>query len=175
MPLEFQNEYSKQWLARKGPAKVFGKDVDRREGLSDDEAIVWFDRLWDSTLRGAVERASACDLVFVRSKVPHYAQGFIDDNATHREFTLGNCLFICQLVDPQTCNQLWFISSTSGDPRTLYVKFDTVPIKEAFENTARDIGWDNPEELAEKILLDFMETTTRRNFRTRDSELEDRD
>ena len=156
MALRFDNDSSKQWLARKGPAKVFGMDVDQRETLSDMDAIKWFDKIWKSSLATAIQHASLCDIDFVRSKVPHYAHGFILDDASHREFTLANCLFICQLTDNATCNQLWFIPSTSGDPRTLYVKFETVPIKEKFDEIAKSLGWQKPEVLAEKLLLDFM-------------------
>jgi hypothetical protein len=165
MPINFVNDYTKQWLARKGPSKVFGKDVDARERLIDDDAIKWFDKIWKATLQAAVEQASPCDIDFVRSKVPHYAQGFIDAKARHREFTLANCFFICQLRDEQTGDQLWFIPSVSGDPRTLYVRFQTVPIKEAFDEIAKRLGWQKPEELGEKILLDFMESVTRKEYR----------
>jgi hypothetical protein len=54
MSIRFDNDYSKQWLARKGPAKIFGKDVDRRERLKDGEAIEWFDGIWKATLEAAV-------------------------------------------------------------------------------------------------------------------------
>ena len=46
MAIRFDNDFTKQWLARKGPAKVFGKDVDARERFSDPEALAWFDRIW---------------------------------------------------------------------------------------------------------------------------------
>jgi len=166
MAIKFDNDHTKQWLARKGPTKVFGMDVDAREHLTNDEAVAWFDRIWDSHLQRAVENASPCDIDFVRSKVPHYSQNFIDNAARHREFTLANCFFICQLPDLQTCDQLWFIPSASPDPRTLYVKFESVPVKEAFDELARSLGWAKPEELGEKILLDFLESTTRKSYRT---------
>jgi hypothetical protein len=166
MVIKFDNDYTKQWLARRGPAKVFGKEVDARERLTDAEAIAWFDQKWESLLQREVQKASPCDIDFVRSKVPHYAQNFIDDDARHREFTLANCFFICQLSDSETCNQLWFIPSSSADPRTLYVKFESVPVKEAFDEVARKLGWPKPEELGEKILLDFMESVTRTAYRT---------
>lgn len=164
MNINFSNDSTKTWLARKGPVKVFGKDVDKREALSDAKAIEWFDRLWDSTLCSAVRDASPCDIDFVRSKLPFNARGFISEMAKHREFTLAGCQFICQLPEEATCDQLWFIPSTSGDPRTLYVKFQTVPVKEAFDALAMKLGW-KPEELGEKILLDFMETVTKKSFR----------
>lgn len=58
MGIKFDNDYTKQWLARKGPAKVFGKDVDSRERLTDPQAIDWFDKVWKSSLQQAVEQAS---------------------------------------------------------------------------------------------------------------------
>lgn len=170
MAIIFNNDYTKQWLARKGPAKVFGKDVDARERLSDKDAIAWFDRVWTTSLQRAVHEASSCDIEFVRSKVPHYAQNFIEADAQHREFTLANCFFICQLIDAQTCDQLWFIPSASADPRTLYVKFESVPVKEAFDKCAKELGWQKPEELGEKILLDFMESVTRKLYRKSEQE-----
>ncbi len=149
---------------------MFGKDVDTRERLSDPDAINWFDRVWASSLQQAVTQARPCDLEFVRSKVPHNAQNFIEPSAQHREFTLANCFFICQLPESQMCDQLWFIPSASGDPRTLYVRFESVPVKEAFDKLAKDLGWSDPEELGEKILLNFMESVTRRNYRTSEPE-----
>jgi hypothetical protein len=166
MEIIFENDSTKQWLARKGPAKVFGKDVDARERLSDQEAISWFYRVWSSSIQRAIQDASLCDLEFVRSKVPYYAKNFIEPDACHKEFTYANCFFICQLPDPQRCNQLWFIPSSSADPRTLYVKFESVPIREAFDEVAQKLGWEKAEELGEKVLLDFMETVSRSLYRT---------
>lgn len=166
MAITFDNDFTKQWLARRGPAKVFGKDVDARERLSDPDAVAWFDQIWDATLQQAVAQASPCDIDFVRSKVPHYAQKFINDAARHREFTFANCMFIAQFAEQDVCDQLWFIPSASADPRTLYVKFESVPVKEAFDELAADLGWSKPEELGEKIILDFMESVTRKSYRT---------
>lgn len=164
MKIVFTNDSTKTWLARKGPPKVFGKNVDEREALSDPDAIQWFDRVWESTLSAAVNGASPCDLDFVRTKVPYSARGFISENAQHREFTLSGCMFICQLPNSTTCDQLWFIPSSSADPRILFVKFETMAIREAFDEVAGKLKW-KPEELAEKILLDFMESVTRQSYR----------
>jgi hypothetical protein len=173
MPIRFENNYTKKWLAHRGPARVFGMDVDAREGLSDDEAIKWFDRVWEATLQRAVEQASPCDVGFVRTKLPQYAQSFIDAKARHREFTLDSCFFICQLADDQTCDQLWFVPSVSPDPRALYIRFKTVPTKDAFDELAKHLGWGKPRELAEKLILDFMESVTRKNYRSAPAEPDD--
>lgn len=164
MRITFSNESSKVYLAKYGPAKVFGIEVDQREALSNHDAVAWFDRVWAGGLEEAVRRATPCELSFVREKVPYKSQGFINDSAKHREFTLANCLFIVQLVDATTCDQLWFIPSSSADPRTVYVKFATMDIKRDFDALASKLGW-KPEELGEKLLLDFMDTVRRRSYR----------
>ena len=74
-------------------------------------------------------------------------------------------MFIAQLPDMSTCNQLWFIPSSGADPRTIYVSFDTVEIKRAFDGIAQDLGW-KPDDLGEKLLLDFMESATRKSYRS---------
>lgn len=164
MRIQFSNESSKIFLAKWGPPKVFGVEVDKRERLPDPDAVAWFDRIWTQSLEDAVRRASSCDLSFVREKVQFKSQGFIKDSAKHREFTLANCQFIVQMTDSTTCDQLWFIPSSSGDPRTVYVKFATLDIKRAFDTLASKLGW-KPEELGEKLLLDFMETVERQSYR----------
>ena len=169
MNVSFKNDSTRLWLARTGPAKIFGKDVDKREAMSDVEAVDWFNRVWESTLCHAVGNARQCDVTFVRDKVKGQARNFIDSDASHREFTLSNCQFICQLPDRKTCDQLWFIPSTSGDPRTDYVKFESIPIKESFDRVSRSLGWEKPEELAEKLLLDFVETVERNDVNERDN------
>lgn len=152
MTIRIENAYSKHRLAQKGPPKVFGKDVDHREYLKDAEAIAWFEINWKTKVQAAVRDVSSCDRDSVRNKVPHYAQHFIDASAKHREFTLAACQFICQLTDEETCDQLWFIHSTSGDPPTLYVKLENVSTNETFDDTAKRLRWQRPEELAKKIL-----------------------
>lgn len=164
MRIAFSNESSKVFLAKWGPSKVFGVEVDQRERLSDPDAVAWFDRIWQHSLEEAVQRASLCSLSFVREKVPHKSQGFINDRAKHREFTLAYCQFIVQMTDSTTCDQLWFIPSSSADPRTVYVKFATMDIKREFDSLASKLGW-KPEKLGEKLLLDFMETVQQRSYR----------
>lgn len=164
MRITFSNESSKVFLAKYGPAKVFGIEVDQREALSNPDAVAWFDRVWTGRLEEAVRKATPCELSFVREKVPFKSQSFIRDGAKHREFTLANCMFIVQLLDASTCDQLWFIPSSSADPRTVYVKFDTMDIKRDFDALASKLGW-KPEEIGEKLLLDFMETVQRRSYR----------
>jgi hypothetical protein len=164
MRITYSNESSKAYLAKWGPPKVFGVEVDQREALSIPDAVVWFDGIWGDRLEEAVRRATPCELSFVREKVPYKSQGFINDDAKHREFTHASCQFIVQLTDTTTCDRLWFIPSSSADPRTVYVKFSTMETKREFDLMASKLGW-KPEELGEKLLLDFMETVHRRSYR----------
>jgi len=162
MPVQVVNSSTKVYLAKFGPAKVFGREeVDKREQLSDTEAVAWFDRVWRTRFVSAMDRAQHCELESVLAKVPTASHIFISREAEHRELLVANCLFIAQLVDSDSCDQLWFIPSTSGDPRTLYVKFDTIEERRKFENIAQQLGWkDN--ELGLQLIRDFVAKIDRR-------------
>jgi hypothetical protein len=163
MPIRFVNDSVKTYLAQKGVPSVFGREVDIREKLSGPEAIAWFDRVWESQLAKEVEKSDECDLDFVRSNVLPQTIRWLKPNATYRCVRLANCLFIAQLIDPESCDQLWFILSSSGDPRSLFVKFPTMAEKEAFDKKAHELGWKS-EELGLKILTDFLDTVSRKKF-----------
>lgn len=161
--LTFNNVWTKKYLARKGPVKVFGKDVDRRERLSDDEAVAWFDAVWADGLAQAVEDADACDSSCALRKLRGRAIGFVRrEDAEHREFVLEGCLCIAQLIEPDVCDQLWFVfSSSGGDPRGLYLKFRTMAEREEFDDLARRLGR-APSDLAEYIINSFLKSAGRR-------------
>ncbi len=160
MAIKFVNDRVKVYLAQRGVPSVFGREVDIREGLSDAEAIAWFDRVWESQLAKEVEESDECDLDFVRSNVLPQTQHWLRAGATYRYVRLAKCSFIAQLIDPESCDQLWFILSSSGDPRTLFVRFPTMADKEEFIQAAQELGW-RPEDLVLKILRDFLEVVTR--------------
>lgn len=157
--LTFSNIWTKKFLARRGPVKIFGRDVERRERLNDQEAIDWFDYVWKGGLGQAVEAAQACDCNCVCRKLRGEAAGFVKRvGADYREFLLEGCLFIAQLVQPGQVNQLWFVASSSGgDPRSLVVKFKTMAIREKFEEAARRVGL-SPGEYAAHVLLNLLES-----------------
>ena len=163
MSIQFVNDSVKTYLAQRGAPSVFGREVDTRERLSGAEAIAWFDRVWDSQLAKEVEKSDECDLDFVRSNVLPQTLHWLEPNATYRYVRLANCSFICQLIDPERCDQLWFILSSGGDPRSVFVKFPTLAQKEAFGKMAQEIGW-KPEDLGLKILTDFQDTVGRKKI-----------
>jgi len=107
-----------------------------------------------------VEASDECDLDFVRSNVLPQTQHWLRADATYRYVRLAKCSFIAQLIDPESCDQLWFILSSRGDPRSLFVKFPTLADKEAFVEAAQELGW-RPEDLGLKILTDFLNTVSR--------------
>lgn len=44
------------------------------------------------------------------------------------------------------------------------IRFENLPTKEVFDNTAKRLGWQKSEELAEKILLNFLSSVNRREY-----------
>jgi hypothetical protein len=158
----FTNDYTKVFLAQKGPASVFGRDVDTRESLSRADAIALFDRIWNSTLEREVQQAPRCSTESVVERVFDKAKPRVKKSAEHREFRIANCLFIAQLPLPDECDELWFISSSSPDPRTLYVNFESVPERDEFRHVASQFGWDD-QALALELLRDFVRKVCRRN------------
>jgi hypothetical protein len=157
MKVQCTNDHTKVYLAQFGPAKVFGKNVDRREHLEKAEALQLFQRVWDTEIESALRKGTKVDVDSVLNKVPEQAKTWVNRAADHKEFWVHGCLFIAQLEDPQTCDQLWYISSTSGDPRTLYVKFPSLAERERFHELAEKLGWTD-EALGLKLARDFMAT-----------------
>src|SRR5262249_12692878 len=146
---------------------LFGADFDHRQkAMKESEAEARFDEAWKKTIEPIVSKADECDVELVREHVKGQGANYIRDDATHRHFKLQNKFFIAQLVAPDECDQLWLVPSAIRDPWTVYVKFAEVPIKEQFEEMARQIGW-RPEQLAEKLLVDFMESTLRKKVKRR--------
>jgi hypothetical protein len=159
--LQFTNHKQKMYLARHGPSKVFGREVDTREALGDSEAAAWFDRVWSNSLERAARDGVPVEAESALDKIPEHSRPYFRRDAEHREFRLSGCLFVAQVQDPNGCDQLWFIPSTSGDPRTLYVNFDTVDEREQFAKVASSLGWKG-EELGLQLVRDFVRKVVRR-------------
>jgi hypothetical protein len=143
-------------MARKGPVSVFGRDVDTREALEDNDAVRLFDSVWDNLLKEEVKNAPICSIDIVLERLFEKARSRVNKSAEHREFRVKSCLFIAQLPCYEECDELWLISSSNPDPRTLYIKFHTVPEREKFEKLAQRLGWDD-QELGLQLVRDFMQ------------------
>jgi hypothetical protein len=115
-------------LADLGDAPILQEDA-RRRWPSEESAVARLARVWKVSLSKDVADAEECDVEFVRDNAPPYSQTFINPPEKHRQFRLSGCLFICQLSDQDTCNQLWFVLSSSHDPRGFWSSFRPSPKK----------------------------------------------
>ena len=133
--------------------------------MQDEELIVRFDRVWENMLHQAVLSAERCDPEDARRKVKPDQQRWVHDDEEQREFWLEGGLFIAQIAHETSgqylLDQLWFVRSSNVDPRTLFVTFETLEVRRLFDQVASKSGW-KAEDLGEKILLDFIETITRK-------------
>lgn len=156
----YNNRPQKIHLARFGYHPLFGKDVDIREKMSDEEALRRFDQIWERELRNALLEADRCDPEDALRKLHEKEKPYFDKTQEHREFVCRDGLFVAQLKqlvsEMYELTQLWFIRSSNVDPRTLFIKFDTVPERNRFHELAEQLRWDDYD-LGKQILLDFME------------------
>jgi hypothetical protein len=157
--IRMTNATTKRYLVTKTALEIFGSDFDdRAKKMSETEAEARFDMAWKATIEPVVSNADECDIDLVREHVKGQGANYIRDEAKHRHFKLNNKFFIAQLVSADECDQLWLVPSAIRDPWTVYVKFAEVRVKEQFEEEATKLGW-RPEQLGEKLLADFMEST----------------
>jgi hypothetical protein len=151
---------TKARLAKWGPNKLFG-DPDERKALPEPDLERLFDRVWQHELRHAVEEAEPCDPDDALSRLTEREREFFDRDQEHRQFRLPekNIEFVAQLrpVADGTVEltQLWRISSTDLNPKTLYVTFATTKERAAFRQLAAKLGW-NDEDLGLQLVKDFM-------------------
>ncbi len=161
MTIVVQNEWVKKYHAKKGYNNLFGRDVDERQKMTDEQLISLFDRVWKTSLCGAVTKAEKCSAENARQKLTSEQQAFFKETQEHREFQLEYGWFIAQLTEiengKQELTQLWFIRSSNVDPRTLFVTFDSVELRDTFSQVASRLGYADGD-LGKKILIDFMET-----------------
>lgn len=159
MPIAMTNAGTKTYLVKNTGLALFGDDFDhRRDVMTPAEAQQRFDQAWTRTIEPVVAMADRCEVSLVREHVRGNAAGFINDRASHVHFKLDGKFFVAQLPSAAECDQLWIVPSAVRDPWTIYVKFAEVPIKERFEKEANRLGWARPEDLAEKLLVDFLES-----------------
>jgi hypothetical protein len=72
-------EDTKQLLAKFGPNKLFGDDVDQRKRPSGSDAVLLFDRVWKDTLEHQVRFADRC-----RSEDGKNDRHFLEMGHSHR-------------------------------------------------------------------------------------------
>ncbi|HEX4142961.1 MAG TPA: hypothetical protein VHY91_05385 [Pirellulales bacterium] len=164
MDVKMTNRNTKRFLVRETALRVFGDDFDyRRKEMGDEEAEKRFDTAWADSLQEKAIKGDLLPLDVVRKHVTGTPGGYIKVDAEHKHFRIENKYFIAQFPSDSECDQLWPIASAIKDPWTIYVKFAEVAIVERIETESQKIGW-TPEQLAEKLMLEFLETVTHETF-----------
>ena len=127
-------------LAKHGANKLFGDDVDARRQLAEIECISLFDKVWLKTLKDEIEMAVVCDSLAASERLTDKQREYFDFDQTHRSFRLLdlNIELIAQIhVTSDRGNeltQLWKVSSSDTQPKTLYVRFETVEERNGAHN-----------------------------------------
>lgn len=155
------NEQTKSMLARFGPNKLFGDDIDSRKALPNPQAIALFDKIWNGKLLNYIWRADVCPSQDAHDRLTAKQQAFFDFDQEHRSFRpqeLG-AEFIVQLRNvsdsEMELTQLWRVLSSDTHPKTVFVTFDTVEEREQFRKPAQNLGM-NDETLGLELCRDFM-------------------
>lgn len=165
----YNNTPQKIHLARRGYNPLFGKDVDVRENMTNEEALRRFESIWQRELKGAVVGAERCDPENALTKLNIREKEFFDETQEHREFICKDGLFVAQLKtlaqNSYELTQLWFIRSSNVDPRTLFVTFETVAKRQGFKEMCEGLGWKD-EDLGKRILIDLMDNPDDISWRT---------
>lgn len=158
--LIYTNRPQKIRLARYAYNPVFGEDVDVRENMSDADALARFEAVWTAGLAEKVTQTKPSDSPDEAFKIlSDKEKEFFKRDQQHRVFRHKGGLFVAQLLRSSDARlevtQLWFGRSSDTDPRTLYVRFPTVPLKEEFEVFAKQLGYID-RDLGRLLLLDLM-------------------
>lgn len=149
-------------LARKGPNKLFGDDIDERQALGELAAIKLFDEVWQRKLERLVSTANISDSEEAYARLTQNKQQFFNFEQEHRDFRAKelNAEFIVQLAekggDDYELTQLWRVSSSDTHPKTLFVSFETVEEREQFRQIAANLGI-HDQQLGLQLCKDFME------------------
>ena len=162
MNIQINGSQLKAYLAKWGPNKLFGNNVDEREKeMSPEQLLELFDRVWEQTLKEAVAKARTCTYDRALEKLgSDRRRKRLEQDQEHREFRIQNLEFIAQLRKLQRndyeLTELWHIPSSDTHPRTLFVNFDTVEERQQFHSLAQKLGYPKDEELGKKIIFDFI-------------------
>jgi hypothetical protein len=181
MKIKFSDNFtrfSKTYLAKFGPNKIFGEDLDHRKNeMNEQQLIARFDEVWEKTLKHLIERAKLSnkeqkDMIYKKlseasQRSKYQKQNFFNYDDEHREFRIAGIDGVAQLrslpeVDEYELNQLWFFFGGDTHPDWLIVRFDTVEKREEFEKIAKSLGWEDDSELGKQLVYDFMEKIKRR-------------
>lgn len=167
MEILVKNKSMKMYHARFGYNRLFGLDVVERRSLNDEDASALFDLVWNDVLKDAVSKAEIISYEEARGLPRERDRSWVDCNQEHRHFRVLDGLHVAQLKpvgdDTLELTNLWFISSSNPDPRTLHVTFATLDIRKEFENQSLQQGMAG-QDWGEKLLVDWLELVTRKKY-----------
>jgi len=158
-------DHTKFLLARRGPNKLFGENIDERRELSDHDALRLFSGVWQQSLERAITNASRCDSYDAHGRIKSSEQEEFDFSQEHRMFRIQevNAEFVVQLnstFDSQgnansELTYLWQIPVSEAQDKILVITFGAVEQREQFRQLANNLGT-NDEELGLQLVMDFM-------------------
>lgn len=146
------------------PDSLFGKAKVRRE-YSFEEAQQVFQKVWDSGLGKAVEKAPVSNYETVQTQLTDQERKFLRQNCEHRTVRYGKLTFIAQLTllhDQQTyeIDQLWFVPNHDKSHIILCVEFNTKEERKKFHEIARKLGFEDGRELLQSYANKLLDENT---------------
>lgn len=146
-------------LARNGPVKVFGENVDERKRMSEEQAQRLFDERWKAVILPAMLGGRETSHESARMRLHEASLPYLRHGQLLWEFDVQGLDFIAQIdtqASPERLTQLWSVTSIDKNPKLLRVVFDTVEERKRFGELSASLGWKD-EELGLALVRDFMQ------------------
>ncbi|MRG96121.1 hypothetical protein [Polyangium spumosum] len=147
----------KIYFIRPSRYHVFGTNFEKRDMMSDDEAVCCFDDTWDATIRQAIIHGDPVEYEDVLGLIPEHSRPFCHHDHEHRRFRILGTVFVAQLKkrgDNYSHNQMWPVPAKNYDTRTLFLTFATQAERDDWDLLAARLGYDS-EELGLRVLHGF--------------------
>lgn len=144
----------KIYFVRPGRYHVFGTDFERRDSMTDEEAVRRFDQTWNSCIINAITSGDVVEYEDAIGLIAENSRNFCYQDQEHRKFRLEGTVFVAQLRrvgDGYSHNQMWPVPAKNYDTRTLSVTFQTQNERDEWNRLAARLGYD-PEDLGLRTL-----------------------
>lgn len=138
---------------------IFGTDFERRDNMTDDEAVRCFDDVWEREIKNGILNGDVVAPEEALGLLSEQSKHYLNKHHEHRKFKLAEAVFVAQLNAStdgvRIHNQLWPVPARNYDTRTLYVTFPTQDERDAWNDLAEQLGYE-PEELGLRALRGFL-------------------
>jgi hypothetical protein len=152
------NPKQKQYCVRGGDARIFGGDPDVRRRMSDQEAEERFAKVWADKLEALVRTAPVISAEQARELLEEKQRTYVTEAGQYRQFMIDAVPIVVRMNKDATengiCDQIWLLGA-HRDPSRLCMHFETVALKEDFDQLAKSLGYE-PRILALELVMDFM-------------------